>query len=337
VTLLAAEALTVGYTAHRRQQPVIRDIAAGLRPGELVGLIGPNGAGKSTLMRTLAGMAPPLAGRVLLRGRDVRSWSARRLATELAVVLTERVTAGLLTAEALVGLGRSPYTGWSGRLTAADREIVWRCLAAVDACELADRSLAELSDGERQKVMIARALAQEPAVLLLDEVTAFLDLPRRVEVVRILRDLAHREGKAILLSTHDLELALRSADLLWLLPKGGPLLQGLPEELVLAGAFDITFTSEGVAFDPATGSFQFHQRTVAGVEVAGEGLLATWTGRALERLGYRLERPGRGAALRVEVPAAAGAAWRLREDGRSADHATLGDLVAALRSAPEAP
>ncbi|HBL25840.1 MAG TPA: ABC transporter ATP-binding protein, partial [Acidobacteria bacterium] len=195
------------------------------------------------LLRTLAGMQPPLAGRVVVAGEDLRELGPRRLARHLAVVLTDRIVVEALTATALVELGRYPYTGWSGRLAAADHAIVQRSLAAVGAQDLAGRSVAELSDGERQKVMIARALAQEPEVLLLDEVTAFLDLPHRVEVLRILRRLAHDEGKAVLLSTHDLELALRNADRLWLLPKGGPLVAGGAGELIESGVFERTFGS----------------------------------------------------------------------------------------------
>ena len=215
-------------------------------PTGMFGLLGPNGAGKSTLMRTLAGMQKPLRGQVCLGKDDLHRLPPDQLAKRLAIVLTERVDVGNLSAYALVGLGRHPYTDWRGTLTANDEAIVRWALTAVGASELAARPLDELSDGERQKVMIARALAQEPQVLILDEPTAFLDLPRRVELMRLLVNLAYTTKRAILLSTHDLELALRVADRLWLLPTGGPLLDGMPEELALNGTLAAAFASEGV-------------------------------------------------------------------------------------------
>ena len=227
--LLAARGLAIGYAPRRRPRvEVAAGIDAELRRGELVCLLGPNGAGKSTLMRTLAGLQLPLAGAVDFDGGDLHRLAEDERARLLGLVLTERVAAGNLSAYALVSLGRYPYTGWDGRLSAADEEVVRWALGAVGAEDLAARSVDELSDGERQKVMVARALAQEPAVLLLDEPTAFLDLPRRVEIMQLLRQLAYDTGSAVLLSTHDLDLALRCADRLWLLPAGGPLETGAP-------------------------------------------------------------------------------------------------------------
>ena len=173
-------------------------------------------------MRTLAGLQKPLAGEVFLEDRDLHGLTESERARLLGLVLTERVDVGNLSAYALVALGRYPYTGWDGSLSPADEEVVRWAIDAVGARDLAARSVGELSDGERQKVMIARALAQEPAVLLLDEPTAFLDLPRRVEIVQLLRRLVGDSDRAVLLSTHDLDLALRCADRLWLLPLDGP-------------------------------------------------------------------------------------------------------------------
>ena len=189
-TILQTCDLCIGYAPKRRPRiAVAADLGVELLKGELVCLLGPNGAGKSTLMRTLAGLQKPLSGEVLLEGRDLHGLSESERARLLGLVLTERVDVGNLSAYALVALGRYPYTGWDGRLSAADEEVVRWAIDAVGARDLAGRSVGELSDGERQKVMIARALAQEPAVLLLDEPTAFLDLPRRVEIVQLLRRL----------------------------------------------------------------------------------------------------------------------------------------------------
>lgn len=300
--ILHTHQLTIGYRPTRRQQvAVCKTINAMLYPGELVCLIGPNGAGKSTLMRTLAGMQAPLEGTVRLGEDNVRDLPPRELARRLSLVLTERIDAAGMRAIELVALGRQPYTSWIGDLSAYDEQVVRHALQQVGAEELTDRMLDELSDGERQKVMIARALAQEPVVMLLDEPTAFLDLPRRAEIMTMLRRLARDTGRAILLSTHDLELALRSADRVWLLPKGGPLQTGAPEDLVLSGAFEQAFRSEGVQFDSYTGSF--HTRTAAAgvVDLHGTGIPAIWTTRALERAGFCVAPGGQGSPVRVEL------------------------------------
>jgi iron complex transport system ATP-binding protein len=299
--VLSTQHLTIGY--HVPRQPpkvVVADIGVTLQAGELVALIGPNGAGKSTLMRTLAGMQPLLAGTITVLGADLGRLKPRDLAQRLSVVLTERVDVGILSAYALVALGRHPYTDWAGHLTSGDETVVRWALDAVGAAHLAGRYVHQLSDGERQKILIARALAQEPALMLLDEPTAFLDLPRRAEIMQMLRRLAHETGRAILLSTHDLDLALRCADTIWLLPTGGPLHVGAPEDLVLSGAFEAAFRSEGVAFDPYTGSFRVPVPPAGEVDLIGEGLPAVWTQRALERAGYCVNR-GRTAAIRIQV------------------------------------
>lgn len=286
-SVLQTHHLDIGYKqARRTSKVVVSDIDVTLHTGELACLIGPNGAGKSTLMRTLAGMQPALAGEVDLLGDAVGSLNPREMARRLGIVLTERQDVGKLTAYELVALGRYPHTDWTGRLSEDDERAIQAAIEAVGAVDLAGRQVNELSDGERQKVMIARALAQEPAVILLDEPTAYLDLPRRVEIMATLRTLAHQTGRAILLSTHDLDLALRTADTLWLLPKGGPLMVGAPEDLVLNGALAAAFRSEGVEFDLQTGSFRMVAHQIGEIGLIGEGVVAIWTARALERLGF---------------------------------------------------
>ncbi len=332
--ILVAEGLEIGYT--RPRQParvVVAGIDVRLEPGELVCLLGPNGAGKSTLLRTLAGMQPALAGTVRLLGDEVGRLDARELARRMSIVLTERVSAGSLSAYALVALGRHPYTGWDGRLSDLDEAVVRWAIEAVGARELAGRLVDELSDGERQKIMIARALAQQPNLMLLDEPTAFLDLPHRIEIMHILRQVSRGSQQAILLSTHDLDLALRSADRLWLLPAGGPLQAGAPEDLVLSGAFERTFASAGLTFDPLTGAFSLRQETADAVVVSGDGPRAIWTRRALEREGFRVVAaestpPARIAVLIDRTPPH----WHCTVDGASAALDSVGELVRFLRA-----
>ncbi len=333
LAILRTENLTIGYS-QRREAPVVisENITVGLRPGELVCLLGPNGAGKSTLMRTLAGMQPLLHGRILLNQQDLSNLSARQLARHLSVVLTEPINAGMLTAWDLVSLGRHPYTNWAGKLTTVDETAVDQAITAVGATSLAQRHVNTLSDGERQKIMIARALAQEPDVMLLDEPTAYLDLPRRVEIMHILRQLARREKCAILLSTHDLDLALRNADKIWLLPMGGALQTGTPEELVLNGSFEAAFQADGIRFDAQTGSFKMVEQPAGQIDLVGEGLSAVWTRRALERVGFAVHDGVNGAPMRVQVLAHKGGneghtQWQLMKPRQTATHCSLAALV----------
>lgn len=297
--LLESRDLTIGYKARRQPPKVIAaDLNLKLAAGELVCLLGPNGAGKSTLLRTLAGMQPALSGDIWVKGTNLSTIDSRTLAQHLSVVLTEQVDVGLLTGYAMVALGRYPYTDWRGTLTAQDELIVQRSIQAVDGVALAGRPVSELSDGERQKMLIARALAQEPAVMILDEPTAFLDLPRRIDIMRILRQLSRRREQGFLLSTHDLDLALRTADKIWLMGEGEFHI-GTPEDLVLDGAFARTFATEGVKFDPQNGSFLVNQPPGDRVAVVGDGVTAIWTIRALERAGYHVVDDPHDASLQI--------------------------------------
>ncbi len=332
-SILRTDNLTIGYKKNNATHMVADGVNASLRNGELVCLLGPNGAGKSTLLRTVAGMQRPLHGTVFLGAANIHKLDARTLARQVSVVLTERVQVGLLTAYALVALGRHPYTSWTGQLTAVDEAVVQGALTAVSAAHLAPRFVHELSDGERQKVMIARALAQEPQVMLLDEPTAFLDLPRRVEIMGILRRLAHEQDRAILLSTHDLDLALRMADTIWLMPENGPLQAGAPEDLVLSGAFERTFYSTGVAFDAHTGSFAIRQSETGQIDLVGEGLAAIWARRALEREGFQVHQGPNGSAVQVKVVTGdKQPRWQLTQNNQTTQVDSIESLLAELQS-----
>ncbi len=331
--ILQTHDLSIGYSG-RPARVIAAQLDLTLHAGELVCLIGPNGAGKSTLMRTLAGMQPALSGSVTLMDDDVQRLPARELARRLSVVLTERINPGLLTAYTVVALGRHPYTDWSGRLTAQDDAIVHAAIAAVGANDLADRQVGELSDGERQKIMIARALAQEPALMILDEPTAFLDLPRRVEIMQLLRNLAHDQNRAILLSTHDLDLALRTTDRIWLLSSDGSLQTGAPEDLVLNGAFARAFSAEGVAFDLQTGAFRSSGSARKQISLSGEGLPAIWTQRALERAGFSIASADHPARTRVEILDQPRPRWRVTVGASVCEYESLADLVQSLTYEP---
>ena len=207
--VISLSQLSVGYSL---SHPVISDINLELRSGQLVCLIGENGIGKSTLLKTLTGFLPKLKGSLLLGNRDIESFSQRELARQVSIVLTQKPDVQNLTIEEIIGLGRSPYTGFFGRLRAEDRKVVDDAIATMGIEKLRGRMIQTLSDGERQKVMIAKALAQETPIILLDEPTAFLDFPSKADTFQSLQRMAHERDKLILLSTHDLELAVRFAD-----------------------------------------------------------------------------------------------------------------------------
>lgn len=208
MTAITTNRLTIGYRGHR----VVEDISLSLPCGRLVCLLGPNGAGKSTLLRTLCGFQPPIEGTVTISGSDITTMSAAEVARLVSVVLTDRPLTPSLTAAEMVGMGRAPYTGFWGRLSDDDHRLVSEAMQTVGIAPLATRRMGQLSDGERQKVMIAKALAQHTPVIVLDEPTAFLDYPSKVAVMKTLARLAHDEGKTILMSTHDLELAAQLGD-----------------------------------------------------------------------------------------------------------------------------
>lgn len=322
---LTTGALAIGYDQESAGNAIASDLELELKAGEFVCLLGPNGVGKSTLIRTLAGMQAPLAGQVRYAKANFSSIPPRERARLVSVVLTESAPPGMMDAYSMVSLGRHPYSGWFGSLNEHDRERIAWALDAVGATDLAHRQVAELSDGERQKVSIARALAQETKIMLLDEPTAFLDLPRKVEFMGILRDLAHREKLALLLSTHDLDLALRFADRLWVLTPEGQTIQGYPEAIAMSGEFAKVFESEKLDWDPAIGSFRAHPSPCLYVKVEGDGIAALWTKRAMERLGFGLaDDTATDVALTINI---ADEAWKITQSGTSRDFNNIESLI----------
>lgn len=257
-----------------------------LRRGELTSLIGLNGAGKSTLLRTICGFQPAVSGSILIMGRELSGFSSHELALTVGVVLTEKTNAGGLTVRELVALGRQPHTGFFGRLGQKDKLLVSDAMDAVGISYKAESYVSELSDGERQRAMIAKALAQECPVIVLDEPTAFLDVASRIETMSLLHATARTQGKAILLSTHDIDNALMFSDRLLLLSSPDrPVVTGAPEDLVLDGSLGEFFGRRGMNFDIRSGRLS---TGVSGprVGVEGDGLTSRWMANALARNGF---------------------------------------------------
>jgi iron complex transport system ATP-binding protein len=250
--MLTVALLEAGYSS---QRSVVGPFDVATQRGTLVCVLGRNGAGKSTLMRTLAGLQPALAGGVSLGGMAVASMSAQDRARRIAVVTTHRANIPGLTVADVVALGRSPFTGWTGKLGPQDLAACEESLAYLQLEGFRDRWIDELSDGERQRVMIARALAQRPELMVLDEVTAFLDLPGRVDALNLLRRHSAQTGAIVLLSSHDLELSLQLAQQLWLLDGSGIVHVGTPDNLIAQGLINRAFDTPDVRFAPEFGRF----------------------------------------------------------------------------------
>ena len=243
------ESLSTGYRNKKNVTVVAHDINATIQGGELTCLLGPNGAGKSTLLRTLSAFLPPVKGDITIMGRNLRDYTDKELAKTIGVVLTEKTDLRNMTVYDLIGLGRSPYTGFWGTLHEDDRRVVDEAIEMVGIGPLKDRMIQTLSDGERQKVMIAKALAQQTPVIFLDEPTAFLDFPSKVEIMQLLHVLSRTTGKTIFLSTHDLELALQIADTIWLMDRDKGVVIGTPDKLAKDGSLNSFFAQRDIKFD----------------------------------------------------------------------------------------
>ncbi len=236
--------LTTGYGEHI----VARSINSIIPEGNLISLLGPNGVGKSTLLRTLCAFQPAISGDIIINGTSLQELTQAQLSRIISVVLTERLDVRAMTVHNLVSLGRSPYTGFWGRLDEEDERQVRQAIDQVGISELYEREIGTLSDGELQKAMIAKALAQQTPIILLDEPTAFLDFPSKVEMMRMLHRLAHEMNKTIFLSTHDVEMALQLSDQLWLMTAEG-VHSGTADELTADGSLADFIHIEGIHFD----------------------------------------------------------------------------------------
>lgn len=249
--------LAVGYRNGKNTVTLLTGLNLSLEKGKLVALLGQNGAGKSTLLRALTCDERPLGGSVEIDGRNILDMNQKDRSRLIGLVSTERIQAGALTVTELVGLGRQPHTGFLGRLNDEDREIVRQAMADAGIIGKANDYIASLSDGERQKAMIARALAQQTPIIILDEPTAFLDVASRIETMRLLQTLAHDRGKAVLLSSHDISQSLMLADELWLITTDRQVLTGTTKQLVADGAMNRLFTNRDIHFKPSILDYSF--------------------------------------------------------------------------------
>ena len=233
------EQLTVGYNG----QPVVRDIKVTIKKGQILTLIGPNGSGKSTILKSITKQLDPIGGAIYIGGRSTQNISNREMSRKTAVVLTERPQPELMTCEDVVAVGRHPYTGTMGILSKNDKERICDALSAVNALDIKDRRFSEVSDGQLQRVMLARALCQEPEIIVLDEPTSFLDIRYAVEILDILQKMARDRGVTVIMSLHELNFAKRISDLIMCIKSGRVLTLDTPEvvftEEIISNLYDL--------------------------------------------------------------------------------------------------
>lgn len=254
--ILKAENISIGYSHKKKQKVVAENISISLEKGKLISLVGANGIGKSTLLRTITGIQKPISGDVLLNDKNITDCTPLQLAQQLSLVLTESLPPSNLTVFELVALGRQPYTNWIGTLTDKDILKINEAIELTQISHLSDKKHYEISDGQLQKVLIARALAQDTPLIILDEPTTHLDLLHKISLFKLLKKLTSETQKCILFSTHDIDLAIQLSDeIIVMTPE--KVIQGTPRALIQNHAFDDLFKDESIHFDVEKGKFIF--------------------------------------------------------------------------------
>lgn len=312
---------------HMKEQSLLQDINLSIRPGEMVALIGRNGTGKSTLLKSMIGLLPLLGGACYLDGAPFESYNLRNRARKLSFVSSHFSQLPSMLVRELVSLGRLPFTGFMGRLGDKDEEFIQRALKEVRLDAFGDRKLEHLSDGERQRTMIARALAQDTPLMVLDEPTAFLDIPNKNELIQLLGGFRDN-GKSVVYSTHDLDTAMHYADKIWVIHEG-QILEGAPEDLGISGLFDKLFQTSGIRYDLASQRFRYNSLTRGSIRLKKTvGDSYDWTRNALERLGYEISA---SAELEITLDSSEGVTrWTLHQKNQSCKFDSLYKLARFL-------
>ena len=287
--LIHTQSLAIGYIEGGINKVLQENINLSLSSGEIISLMGQNGVGKTTFIKTLSGLHKGISGSVLHQDRLIDEFSKSALAKQISVVLTEKPFAAHLSVIELIALGRHPYSNWLGRLSTSDKQAIDVAMNQTNINYLARKKLYQLSDGQFQKVMIARALAQETDLIILDEPTAHLDLSNKIEIMLLLKSIAGN-GKGVLIATHDLQVSLQLSDRLWLFNFNRPVLDGCPEDLILQGAIDQTLFPVNNNIDLTTGTVKHLDERKGNVLLQGDPTMVHWTAQALQRNGYAVNK-----------------------------------------------
>jgi iron complex transport system ATP-binding protein len=327
--ILSFKSLRIGYKNGRNVKVILPPLTAGARKGELIAIIGRNGIGKSTLLRTLAGLHPPLEGEISYGGMNVREYSKKDLAQIIGYISTEMVRVNSMRVYDLVALGRFPYTNWFGKIDDKDHRIIMDSIEKTGLTALTERFISELSDGERQKAMIARILAQDADIMVMDEPTAFLDIGSKFEILHLMHLLTQKNGKTIIFSTHDLNVALSQADRIWLILSDG-MEEGSPEDLMLRGAFENLFDTSVMKYDPDNGTYSFVSDSRGDIYVEGTGIMLHYTRKALNRAGFRAMDGNQQPSLKV--PSGDNKLWFFTTNDQTNSFASLYEFVSWICS-----
>jgi iron complex transport system ATP-binding protein len=328
------ENLVVGYrSVHNRNIGIFGPVSTEIKEAEMIGVIGRNGIGKSTLLRTIATLQPPVSGKVLLQGVPASSIGRGEMAKIIGFVSTEIIHSFEIKVEELIAMGRYPYTGWLGKLNSTDKHAIEAAIEQTGTKDLLRKSIHQLSDGERQKVMIARALAQDTPVIILDEPTAFLDLPARYDILRLLNNLSLKNNKTVIFSTHDLAIAIDVADKLWLLADN-EIIEGAPEDLLIRRVFRKLFLNSPAEFDPRTSAFKFKRHLSRNIAVRGVKKYRLLTKKALERIGFQTVDEETEWIVEIEESAHT-PVWTIMRDGKKQSFGSIYELITYLRISVE--
>ncbi len=326
--IVTIEGLSTGYRSGRDETIILEGLCSTAFRGELIAVIGKNGSGKSTLLRTIIGLQPVLRGKIYHEERDILEYSRLELARKVGFISTETVRATNMNVYDLVSLGRYPYTNWTGRIDSENHNRILEALENAGMTSFYSRFISELSDGERQRAMIARILAQDTGLLLMDEPTAFLDIGSKFEILHLLHNLAKTTGKTIIFSTHDLQMAISQADKIWLL-KDKRLVEGAPEDLMIQGEFDHIFDSSPARYNSDQGTFTFIGEEQGSIYVEGKGILRHWTEKAVNRNGFSVSKEKTGRY--IIVPSGNFKNWRLVEGQKAEEFSTVYELAGAIK------
>jgi len=325
--MLYLDHVAVGYVSGKIKRIISSEISASAMPGELVALLGLNGIGKSTLLRTIAALQPPMEGRILLNDRSLQSYSRSRLALQISFVSSSHIHVPDITVRELAALGRHPYTNWIGKLGKEDVEKVDESLTCVRMYQMAGQHIYQISDGERQRAQIARALAQDTDLILLDEPTAFLDVVNKYDITVLLRKLCREKMKTVVFSTHDWNVALQTADRVWLM-ENGRFTEGAPEDLIANGTIRRMFAGSEYSVDPETGMVQVPVSETGKVKLSGSASVDFWLQKALRRKGFVSDD---SAAVSIDTAFRGG--WVVAWPGGEKICNTLLDLTVTLQDA----
>jgi iron complex transport system ATP-binding protein len=322
-TLVEARNISVGYVEGKA---VLEDVCFSAKAGELICLLGINGSGKTSLLHSIGGLLPLLHGTILLQSKRLSDYNSIQRARMVSMVLSARHIAGLLTVEQLLTMGRSPHTNWWNKLSDNDTKIISKVSEMAGLQNLYDRRVSELSDGEKQRALIGRALVQDCPILLLDEPLAHLDPVASHLIAKLLQNVAQESGKCIIFSAHTLEIASYYADTLWLI-NNKKISLGTPEDLLLKGALQKTFSSSDLYFNPESFSLQPMPAQTHKVRISGEGQAATLTARALQRLGIQHSPEAEWSVTISNEPTE----WTLQHEQNIQVAKTLGELIQLLK------